>query len=79
MGKRVTPIGRRKRRDIATVKKSLRNYVDIVINSGNEDLIRMMEGAFDKVFKALVEPKDLRRKRGEVVPIRGRKKDHQGE
>ena len=66
-------------RPIDAVKKSLRNSVNLVINSGNEDLIRTMEGVFDYMFKNvymfkdLVGPKDLYREKGEVIPIQGDK------
>ena len=79
MRKRVTKIGREKHRDIEAVKKSLENYVDIVINSGNEDLIRIMERGFEKIFEMLVEPKDLHRKKGQVIPISKPRKDRSGE
>jgi hypothetical protein len=67
------------RRPIEAVKKSLRNSVDLVIDSGNEDLIRTMEGVFDYMFKNvymfkdLIGPKDLYREKGEVIPIQGDK------
>jgi hypothetical protein len=79
MRKRVTKLTRRDRRHIDAVKKSLRNYVDIVINSGNEPLIRMLEKAFEKTFEMLVQPKDLHRKKGRVIPIRRPRKNHSGE
>jgi hypothetical protein len=63
------------RRPIKEVKKSLRNYVNLVINSGNEDLIRTMGGVFDYMFKNvymfkdLTSPKDLYRQKAEVIRI----------
>jgi len=61
------------RRPIEAVKKSLRNSVNLVIDSENEDLIRTMEGVFEYMFKDLVGPKDLYREKGEVIPIQGDK------
>ena len=65
------------RRPVEAVKKSLRNSVNL--ESGNEDLIRTMEGVFEYMFKNvymfkdLVGPKDLYREKGEVIPIQGDK------
>jgi hypothetical protein len=64
------------RRPIEAVKKSLRHSVKLVIESGNEDLIRTMEGVFEYMFKNvymfkdLVGPKGLHREKGEVISIR---------
>ncbi|HXV79644.1 MAG TPA: hypothetical protein VEG60_07170, partial [Candidatus Binatia bacterium] len=64
------------RRPIEAVKKSLRNSVNLVIDSGNEDLIRTMEGVFEYMFKNvymfknLTEPKNPCQKKGEVISIR---------
>jgi hypothetical protein len=75
MSNEVTRLPTGMRRPIEEVKKSLRNYVNLVINSGNEDLIRTMEGVFDYMFKNvymfkdLTGPKDLHRQKGEVIPI----------
>jgi hypothetical protein len=74
MRKRVTDIGRGRRRDIEAVKKSLQNYVDIIVNSGSEDLIRIVERGFEKIFARLVQPKELHRKKGNVIPIHDRSK-----
>lgn len=79
MSNEVTRLPTGMRRPIEAVKKSLRNSVDLVINSGNEDLIRTMEGVFDYMFKNvymfkdLIRPKDLYREKGEVIPIQGDK------
>lgn len=79
MSKKVTRLPTGMRRPVEEVKKSLRNSVKLVIDSGNEDLIRTMEGVFEYMFKNvymfkdLVGPKDLYREKGEVVPILGDK------
>ena len=76
MSKEVTRLPTGMRRPIEAVKKSLRNSVNLVIDSGNEDLIRTMEGVFEYMFKNvymfkdLVHPKDLYREKGEVISIR---------
>jgi hypothetical protein len=79
MSKEVTRLPTGMRRPIEAVKKSLRNSVNLVIDSGNEDLIRTMEGVFEYMFKNvymfkdLVGPKDLYGEKGEVIPIQGDK------
>jgi hypothetical protein len=79
MSKEVTRLPTGMRRPIEAVKKSLRNSVNLVIDSENEDLIRTMEGVFEYMFKNvymfkdLVGPKDLYREKGEVIPIQGDK------
>jgi hypothetical protein len=79
MSKEVTRLPTGMRRPIEAVKKSLRNSVNLVIDSGNDDLIRTMEGVFEYMFKNvymfkdLVGPKDLYREKGEVIPIQGDK------
>lgn len=79
MSKEVTRLPTGMRRPIQAVKKSLRNSVNLVIDSENEDLIRTMEGVFEYMFKNvymfkdLVGPKDLSREKGEVIPIQGNK------
>jgi hypothetical protein len=76
MRKQVTRLPTGMRRPIEAVKKSLRNSVNLVIESGNEDLIRTMEGVFEYMFKNvymfkdLVSPKELHRAKGEVISIR---------
>ena len=75
MSNEVTRLPTGMRRPIEEVKKSLRNYVNLVINSGNEDLIRTMGGVFDYMFKNvymfkdLTGPQDLHRQKGEVISI----------
>ena len=67
MSNEVTRLPTGMRRPIEAVKKSLRNSVNLVIDSGNDDLIRTMEGVFEYMFKNvymfkdLVGPKDLYR------------------
>jgi hypothetical protein len=79
MSKEVTRLPTGMRRPIEAVQKSLRNSVNLVIDSGNEDLIRTIEGVVEYMFKNvymfkdLVGPKDLYREKGEVIPIRGDK------
>ena len=79
MSKEVTRLPTGMRRPIEAVKKSLRNSVKLVIDSGDENLIRTMEGVFGYMlknvymFKGLVGPKDLYREKGEVIPIQGDK------
>jgi hypothetical protein len=79
MSKEVIRLPTGMRRPIEAVKKSLRNSVNLVIDSGNDDLIRIMEGVFEYMFKNvymfkdLVGPKDLYREKGEVIPIQGDK------
>jgi hypothetical protein len=79
MSKEVTRLPTGMRRPIEAVKKSLRNAVNLVIDSENEDLIRTMEGVFEYMFKNvymfkdLIGPKDLYRGKGEVIPIQGDK------
>ena len=76
MRKQVTRLPTGMRRPIEAVKTSLRNSVKLVIESGNEDLIRTMEGVFEYMFKNvylfkdLVGPKELHREKGEVISIR---------
>lgn len=75
MNKEVTRLPTGMRRPIDAVKKSLRNSVSLVLNSGNEDLIRTMEGVFDYMFrnvymfKDLIGPKELYREKGELIPL----------
>jgi hypothetical protein len=79
MSNEVTRLPTGMRRPIEAVKKSLRKSVNLVIDSGNEDLIRTMEGVFEYmfknvyVFKGLLGPKDLHREKGQVIPIQGDK------
>jgi hypothetical protein len=71
MSKEVTRLPTGMRRPIEVVKKSLRNSVNLIIDSGNEDLIRTMEGVFEYMFKNVYMFKDwLSRK----IPVKKREK-----
>jgi hypothetical protein len=76
MSKEVTRLPTGMRRPIEVVKKSLRNSVNLVIDSGNEDLIRIMDQVFEYMFKNvymfknLAEPKNPYQEKGEVISIR---------
>jgi hypothetical protein len=69
MRKRVTKLPRK--RHINAVKKSIQSYVNMVLASHNEPVIRAFEGVLELFFDKLTEGKNISRQKGKVVPLRG--------
>jgi hypothetical protein len=75
MSKQVTRLPTGMNRPIESVKKSLRRSVDLVIESENEEAIRVMEQFFEYMFKNIylfrtLMPTNSSQEKGEVVPIK---------
>jgi hypothetical protein len=71
MPKGVTKLPRgKKKAPIDVIHSRLRNHVELVLASGNDALIRMIERFFSEMIDRLVTDERIDRPKGEVVPIR---------
>ena len=75
MSKQISKLPRGKKQlSIDAVRARLRNHAERVLASNNEVLIRMIERFFSEIIDRLVRDGRIERPKGEVVPIRQKRK-----